>query len=181
MSLPEFNSSPNAIEISIGTATSFGSLALPYIEGPDGIKVLDGTELRELLNDLHAKNPDESPLVFITPLAITRSADTINEEERRKGSITFYGGQLEIRPKERQVYYDGKPTEPLTLVEFSLLHTLASQPGVARTRAYLLNAVWQNRTGIDTRNVDAYVRRVREKTITGAIETVRGIGYRAAV
>ena len=52
--------------------------------------------------------------------------------------------------------------------------------GRVQDRDKLLNEVWGYESVIDTRTVDTHVRRLREKLGKGggAIETVRGFGYR---
>lgn len=76
---------------------------------------------------------------------------------------------------------DGAPIE-LTALEFRLLHMFLRHPGVVLTRQRLLEEVWQMRPDLQTRTVDTHVKRLRETlgSAGGAIETVRGIGYRMA-
>jgi DNA-binding response OmpR family regulator len=52
--------------------------------------------------------------------------------------------------------------------------------GRVQPRDRLLNDVWGYESVIDTRTVDTHVRRLREKLgkTSGAIETIRGFGYR---
>lgn len=71
----------------------------------------------------------------------------------------------------------------LTFKEFELLRFLAAHPGRVFTRPALLREVW----GFDfyggTRTVDVHIRRLRAKLgpeHEHLIETVRGVGYRAA-
>jgi DNA-binding response OmpR family regulator len=72
----------------------------------------------------------------------------------------------------------------LTYREFELLRFLVERPGRVCTRQLLLREVW----GFDfyggTRTVDVHVRRLRAKLgpgHEGLIETVRSVGYRAAI
>lgn len=70
----------------------------------------------------------------------------------------------------------------LTPTEFTLLLTLAGDPGRVFRRAELLGAMWGQTPATGSRNVDVYVRYLREKlgAYAGLIETVRGVGYRFA-
>jgi two-component system phosphate regulon response regulator PhoB len=70
----------------------------------------------------------------------------------------------------------------LTATEFRLLKLLMQRKGRVQSRENLLMNVWQYDADIETRTVDTHVRRVREKLGPYAklIETIRGIGYRAA-
>jgi two-component system, OmpR family, response regulator AdeR len=68
----------------------------------------------------------------------------------------------------------------LTLSEYRLLEHLAQSPKRTFSRAELLNACWESET-VD-RVVDVHLGSVRRKLegagLLGAIETVRGVGYR---
>jgi DNA-binding response OmpR family regulator len=88
-------------------------------------------------------------------------------------------GEIAIDPSRHQVSVAGKPVH-LTSIEFKLLHTLLQRRGRVQPRDRLLNDVWGYESIIDTRTVDTHVRRLREKLgkAGGAIETVRGFGYR---
>lgn len=71
----------------------------------------------------------------------------------------------------------------LTYKEFELLQFLASRPGRVSTRPSLLREVWGYHFYGGTRTVDVHVRRLRAKLgpeHEWLIETVRGVGYRAA-
>jgi two-component system phosphate regulon response regulator PhoB len=68
----------------------------------------------------------------------------------------------------------------LTSIEFKLLHALMTRRGRVHARDRLFNEVWGYESVIDTRTVDAHVRRLRAKLGKSgdAIETVRSFGYR---
>ncbi|MEW6059237.1 MAG: response regulator transcription factor [Actinomycetota bacterium] len=71
----------------------------------------------------------------------------------------------------------------LTFKEFELMRFLASRPGRVFTRPALLREVWGYDFYGGTRTVDVHVRRLRSKLgpeHESLIETVRGVGYRAA-
>jgi DNA-binding response OmpR family regulator len=72
----------------------------------------------------------------------------------------------------------------LTYREFELLRYLVERPGRVCTRQLLLREVWGYDFYGGTRTVDVHVRRLRAKlgpAHEGLIETVRSVGYRAAV
>ena len=95
--------------------------------------------------------------------------------EEKKLSI----GQITLDPARHHVTVAGKPLR-LTSVEFKLLSMLMQRQGRVQARDRLLNEVWGYESMIDTRTVDTHVRRLRKKLgkAAGAIETVRGFGYR---
>lgn len=68
----------------------------------------------------------------------------------------------------------------LTTREFELLQTLISSPGRVFTREVLLAKLWGYDFFGDERVVDSHIKNLRRKLGTEYIETVRGVGYRAA-
>ena len=88
-------------------------------------------------------------------------------------------GPITVDPARHHVEVGGK-TVRLTSVEFKLLSMLMLRRGRVQARDRLLNEVWGYESLIDTRTVDTHVRRLRKKLgkAAGAIETVRGFGYR---
>lgn len=71
---------------------------------------------------------------------------------------------------------------PLTAIELKLLQHLYATRGRVQSREILLDRVWGYNSAVNTRTVDAHVKRLREKLgLAGhLIETVRGLGYRFA-
>lgn len=66
--------------------------------------------------------------------------------------------------------------------EFFLLQKLLAYPGKVFTRQALMDEIWGYDNDSDPRTVDVHIRRLREKFQDNedfAIETVRGLGYRA--
>jgi len=104
---------------------------------------------------------------------------------RRMGGTTEGStrlGRLSLSADTYQVTMDGRPLD-LTYKEFELLRFLASRPGRVFTRAALLREVWGYDFYGGTRTVDVHIRRLRAKLgpeHEHLIETVRGVGYRAA-
>ena len=104
---------------------------------------------------------------------------------RRAGAVAgsvLRLGPVALDPDSFRVTLGGRPLD-LTFKEFELLRFLCARPGRVFTRPALLREVW----GFDfyggTRTVDVHVRRLRAKLgpeHEQLIETVRGVGYRAA-
>ena len=91
-------------------------------------------------------------------------------------------GRLALSTDTYQVTVDARPLD-LTYKEFELLRFLASRRGRVFTRAALLREVWGYDFYGGTRTVDVHIRRLRAKLgpeHEHLIETVRGVGYRAA-
>ena len=72
----------------------------------------------------------------------------------------------------------GRPLD-LTLIEFKLLHLLASKKGDVIERDVILKEVWGYTEQVRTRTLDTHVKRIREKLGAEAdwLQTARGYGY----
>lgn len=101
-----------------------------------------------------------------------RGSVEVNDEKTSCGSIA-------IDASRHEATLAHKPLR-LTSVEFKLLAMLMQRRGRVQSRDRLLNEVWGYAAAIDTRTVDSHVLRLRKKLgqAGGAIETVRGFGYR---
>lgn len=91
-------------------------------------------------------------------------------------------GPIVLDPSTYRVSLGGTPLD-LTFKEFELLRYLAERRGRVFTRPALLREVWGYDFYGGTRTVDVHVRRLRSKlgpAHEGLVETVRGVGYRAA-
>lgn len=91
-------------------------------------------------------------------------------------------GPIALDVDSYQVTAQGRPLD-LTYKEFELLRYLAERPGRVFTRPALLREVWGYDFYGGTRTVDVHIRRLRAKLgpeLEQLIETVRGVGYRAA-
>ena len=86
---------------------------------------------------------------------------------------------LTVDPDSREAVLDGQILD-LTAREFELLYTLLSSPGRVFTREMLLARLWGWDYYGDERIVDSHIKNLRRKLQRDYIETVRGIGYRAA-
>ena len=102
---------------------------------------------------------------------------------RRSGG-TEEGARLRYRDlvmdlDAREAFAGGRALE-LTAREFELLRTFLSAPGRVFTREMLLARLWGYDFFGDERVVDSHIKNLRHKLGRDYIETVRGVGYRAA-
>lgn len=97
--------------------------------------------------------------------------------ERRRYTL----GSLEVDPDGYHVYIEGKEIHVSALEMRLLIHLFESQ-GCVRSRKDLLTDVWGYQPDVNSRTVDAHVKRLRDKLGPAGrlIETVRGLGYRLA-
>ena len=88
-------------------------------------------------------------------------------------------GSLTLDPARRVVTCGDTPVT-LTFKEFELLCLLVENRGIVLSRDKILDKVWQDTMGRESRTVDVHIRTLRHKlgTIGGRIETVRGVGYK---
>ncbi len=79
---------------------------------------------------------------------------------------------------------EGNKMTVLPPKEFFLLYKLLSYPNKIFTRQALMDEIWGYDSETDPRTVDVHIKRLREKFAEEqafAIQTVRGLGYRAVI
>ena len=91
-------------------------------------------------------------------------------------------GQLLVNPERHTCIWMGKPVV-LTITEFLILQSLASRPGVVKSRNALMDAAYDENIHVDDRTIDSHIKRMRYKfkAVDGAfdmIDTLYGVGYR---
>jgi two-component system phosphate regulon response regulator PhoB len=98
-------------------------------------------------------------------------------KERKRYSL----GPLEVDPDRYHVYVEGREVHVSALEMRLLIHLFQAQ-GFVRSRKDLLTEVWGYQPEVNSRTVDAHVKRLRDKLGAAGrlIETVRGLGYRLA-
>ena len=90
-------------------------------------------------------------------------------------------GRLTMDPARHHVTWGGKPVS-LTVTEFLILETLASRPGVVKSRNQLMDAAYSDDIFVDDRTIDSHIKRLRRKFRAvdpdfSAIDTLYGAGY----
>jgi two-component system OmpR family response regulator len=90
-------------------------------------------------------------------------------------------GDLTLDPASRRVDRGGEVID-LSAKEFALLEQFMRHPGVALSRAHLINHVWDFAYEGGSNLVDVYVRYLRDKVDRpfgrDTLKTVRAVGYR---
>lgn len=133
--------------------------------------------------DDYVTKPFEMPELIARVRAALRRA-TAHGGVGPTGADRLRLGDLEVDVVAHTVDRAGQPVE-LTPTEFRLLTELARHAGQALSREQLLELVWGYDYLGDSRLVDATIQRLRAKverepSSPRLIETVRGVGYRAA-
>ena len=141
------------------------------------LTALDGEE--EQLRGFRLNIDDYVTKPFSMPVLLEK----IRVILRRSGGTVEDGPlryrELSLDLDAREVRLEGRPLE-LTAREFELLHTFLSAPGRVFTREMLLSKLWGYDFFGDERVVDSHIKNLRRKLGRNYIETVRGVGYRAA-
>jgi DNA-binding response OmpR family regulator len=125
---------------------------------------------------------DEVVLTSASATEIALRLAMLAERSGGLGEAVLRLGPLGIDTETYRVTLGGRRLD-LTYKEFELLRFLVAHPGRVHTRAALLHEVWGYDFYGGTRTVDVHVRRLRAKLGVeheDLIETVRGVGYRAA-
>lgn len=141
------------------------------------LTALDGEEpqLRGFRLDIddYVTKPFSMPVLLEKIRVILRRRGSAGEDSRLRYR------DLSLDLDSREAVLDGRPLD-LTAREFELLHTLLAAPGRVFTREMLLSKLWGYDFYGDERVVDSHIKNLRHKLGIDCIETVRGVGYRAA-
>jgi two-component system response regulator RegX3 len=91
-------------------------------------------------------------------------------------------GPIVLDPGAHEVTKDDEMVE-LSPKEFDLLHLLMAQAGTVVTREECLDALWWGQDLLDSRTLDAHMKRLRRKIESDPAEprhliTIRGVGFR---
>jgi DNA-binding response OmpR family regulator len=98
-------------------------------------------------------------------------------DERTVERTVLRAGNVVLDLRTRRASTDGR-TVDLTAREFTMLEVLIRHAGQVLSREQLLSHVWGYDYDPGSNVVDVYVGYLRKKLGSGAIETVRGMGYR---
>ncbi|MDR1003012.1 MAG: response regulator transcription factor [Oscillospiraceae bacterium] len=122
---------------------------------------------------------------YITkPFGIMELVSRIKAVLRRAAPVpedTLTIGRVTLSPLKHMVTVDGESVL-LTIKEFELLELLMKNKGVVLARDRITAEIWGYDFDGETRTVDVHIRTLRQKLGAGGeiIETIRGIGYKAA-
>jgi DNA-binding winged helix-turn-helix (wHTH) protein len=125
-------------------------------------------------------DPQAAPSEPLTPQALCRRVRArMRPLQPAQTTATIEAGPVRVDGASHRVYVSDHEVV-LTALEFRLLVAILAGAGHVLSREALLNEVWGIRRDVDTRTVDAHVKRLRRKLGEGGktIETVRGFGYR---
>ncbi|MCB6366310.1 response regulator transcription factor [Intestinibacillus massiliensis] len=141
------------------------------------LTALDGEDeqLRgfDLQIDDYVTKPFSMPILLRKIAAVLRRADGMPAPE----CLRYRGLLVDLDARECRA--DGALLD-LTQREFDLLAEFIRNQGRVLTREILLSRLWGYDFLGDERIVDSHIKNLRKKLPVDCIETIRGVGYRAA-
>ena len=135
--------------------------------------------------DDYIKKPFSQRLLIARVKSILRRAELMKSSDNgdmEEISEPLIRGKLEMDPPRHLVKWDGQNVT-LTVTEFMILETLATRPGVVKSRNLLMDAGYQDDVYVDDRTIDSHIKHLRRKFREvdpefDAIDTLYGAGYR---
>ena len=148
----------------------------------DKVESLDAGADDYLVNDKVESLDAGADDYLVKPFGMMEMVSRVKAVLRRSGkkeTSVLTLGHITLNKAEHVVMVEGRKIA-LTLKEFDLLELLMSNPGIVFTRETLLDRIWMQSAGTETRTVDAHIKTLRQKlgSAGALIETVRGVGYR---
>ena len=121
-------------------------------------------------------------LVERVKAVLRRAAPKDIAAPKEANSSVLERGLLRMDPERHTCTWKNE-TVTLTVTEFLILQSLASRPGVVKSRNALMDAAYDDQVYVDDRTIDSHVKRLRKKFKAGdnefdMIETLYGVGYR---
>ena len=112
----------------------------------------------------------------IKPKVLLSRIKAIFRRNQTQSNLESYG-DVEINYDTKQLKFKGKE-QSLTKKEYDLLLLLCSKPGKVFNRDEILQSVWGGDVVVGNRTIDVHIKRLREKTSSDYIKTVKGFGYK---
>ncbi|MEY2829167.1 MAG: hypothetical protein RIQ33_1025, partial [Bacteroidota bacterium] len=114
---------------------------------------------------------------------LLRINKALQQKHNKKGTTELFDnkvsviGNLIINHENYSINYFGKKVE-LAKKEFYLVEMLASKPGKVFTRKEIFDKIWGSTLIMGDRTIDVHIRKIRIKTSTEIISTVKGVGFK---
>lgn len=146
---------------------------VPVLIGTARDRIVERIEGLDAGADDYLVKPYDLDEMLARIAAIRRRADGRAETERRFG-------RLLLLPERQAALLDGTAVH-LTPKEWAVIERISRRPGVTVTRDQLEEALYAFEAEVESNAIEAHVSRLRAKLGRGAVETVRGFGYRMGV
>jgi DNA-binding response OmpR family regulator len=132
-------------------------------------------EMQHRLTGLNAGADDYIVKPFDLDEVIARMHSVLRRSAGR-AEPAIQHGDLRMDSAMRSVHLKGEPVT-LSAHEFAVLEALLHRPGVVLSRAQLEDRLYGWQDPIGSNAVEVYIHGLRRKLGSGAIRTVRGVGY----
>jgi len=132
-------------------------------------------ELHHRVAGLNAGADDYIVKPFDLDEVIARMRSVLRRSAGR-GEPAIQHGDLRVDPTTRSVQLKGEPIA-LSAHEFAVLEALLQRPGAVLSRAQLEDRLYGWSEPIGSNAVEVYIHGLRRKLGSGAIRTLRGVGY----
>ncbi len=132
--------------------------------------------------DDYITKPFSQRLLIERIRALLRRNDANRLEASGASPARIVRGPLTLDETRHQCLWHDHDIQ-LTVTEFLLVKTLATRPGMVKSRDQLIDAAYGENIYVDDRTIDSHIKRVRKKFRAADddfnhIETLYGIGYR---
>lgn len=111
-----------------------------------------------------------------SPILLIKRIETVLHRIGRGSGKSTRNNELLIDVDAYQAFYKNESLY-LTVSEFLLLKTLASEPNRVFNREQLIERIFHEDTFVNDRIIDAHVKNLRKKLPENYIRTIIGVGY----
>ena len=109
-------------------------------------------------------------------LLISRIKALLKRNKKKEIDSNIKIAEIEIDKEKHLLLYKNKEVH-LARKEFNLLYYLMTIPGRVFTREEIITEIWKD-AFVGDRTIDVHVRKIREKTGSQYIKTIKGVGYK---
>jgi len=145
----------------------------------DSTPVLLLTALDETSDRIHGLDAGADDYLG-KPFDLDELAARVRAIARRNGgraAPVMSAGGITLDPSSLAATVNGKPVS-LSRREFAVLSALMERPGTIRARNEIEDRLYGWQEEVESNAVEVHIHNLRAKIGRGAIETVRGLGYR---
>ncbi len=132
-------------------------------------------EVRDRVAALDAGADDYIVKPFDLDEVLARMRSVLRRAGGRSEPCIEHNG-IRLDPVNHEVLCNGAPVQ-LSAREFAVLEALLQRPGAVLSRAKLEDRLYGWDDAIESNTIEVYIHALRRKLGSGAIRTLRGVGY----
>lgn len=122
-----------------------------------------------------------SPRELVTRVNVILRRSAAKREASAPEAKLLSQGRLSMDPLGHSVIFNGSPIT-LTAIEFTILKSFLTRPGIVLTREQIMNAAYDIQIYVSDRTIDSHIRNIRAKFAAAGcasiVDTVHGVGFR---